>query len=505
MGMFMTSLNTTVIAPAMSIIATQLDALEQQTWIATAYLVAFNAVQPIAGKFSDIFGRKVILVFGVVMFFIGSLVNALAHSMNVLIPGRTVQGFGGGCIMSMSFIIITDLTPPRLRPRFQSLLAVVYGLASCVGPLIGGAFVDKLSWNWDFWLNVILSGISLILITFLLKEPVKLANVSLASKLKRIDYLGTLFSVALICCVLLGLSWGPVYGWTSSHSIGPFVAAAVCLIALIISEGWIAKEPILPGRVLFKPEITILYLYMVALGTSFIGTLYFGPIMFQAVYGADSTQSGIRLIPYMALLIVGSVGSANLLYYFPYVKVYVVFGAAVNVIGYGLFYTIDEYSSYGQQVGYLTMPGLCFGLSLSNVILAVQGAAEVQDMAVATGLCNFFMVLSSGVGVAVYEVLMGVFLEYQFTLLDPSVLATAQKYGALENYLYIRDMPIEAQQPVIHAYFEALHTVFIVPLVASGLAFICSLFIKNTRFAGANKKKAPSAPAAHEKAVEEAA
>ncbi|ORX55744.1 MFS general substrate transporter [Hesseltinella vesiculosa] len=496
MGMFMTSLNTTVVAPAMSIIATQLNALDQQTWIATAYLVAFNAIQPISGKFSDIFGRKPILLFGTLMFFIGSLVNALATKMSVLIPGRTVQGVGGGCIMSMAFIIITDLTPPHLRPRFQSLLSVIYGLASCVGPLIGGAFVSNVNWNWDFWLNVILSAISFILIFFLLKEPVQLGNASLAAKLKRIDYLGTIFSVAFVCCILLALSWGPVYGWGSSHAIGPFVGAGVSLVSLIIVEGWVVKEPLLPGRIIFKPEITILYIYNICLGMSFIGTLYFGPVMFQSVFGADSMWSGIRLIPYMALLIVGSVGSANALYYFPYIKVYIVIGAAINVLGFGLFFTVNENSSFGQQVGYLTLCGLCFGLSMSNVILAVQGAAKREEMAIATGLTNFFMVLASGIGVAIYQVLMQVFLKHQFTLLDPSILAIAEEGGALKNYLFIRNLPDYAQEPLIHAYYQALHTVFIVPLAASGLSFICSLFIKNTKFAGAAAKR----PAPQEKA-----
>lgn len=140
LAMFMMSLNSTVVAPAMSIIAAELDGLESQTWIATAYLVALNSFQPLSGRFSDIFGRKAVLMFGVVLFFVGSLVNALSTSINMLIAGRTVQGFGGGGVMSMTYIIITDIAPVHLLPRFQSMLAVVYGLASVVGPLLGKFF-----------------------------------------------------------------------------------------------------------------------------------------------------------------------------------------------------------------------------------------------------------------------------------------------------------------------------------------------------------------------------
>ncbi|ORZ15167.1 major facilitator superfamily-domain-containing protein [Absidia repens] len=480
--MFCVSLNTTVVAPAMSIIATELNALEQQTWVATAYLLIFNAIQPISGKFSDIFGRKPILLFGLLMFCVGSLINSLANQMTILIAGRTVQGLGGGCIMSLAFILITDLSPPHLRPRFQSLLTVIYGLASCVGPLIGGAFVDRVSWHWDFWLNVILSVISFVLIAWLLKEPVKLENSTLYDKIKRIDWLGTLFSLGFVCCLLLALNWGPVFGWSDAHTIGAFVGAGVALIALVIVEGWVAKEPLMPGRVLTNPAVVILYIYMVCLGLGFIGTLYFGPVMFQSVFGADSMSSGIRLIPYMACLIVASVGSGYLLSFFPYIKFYLVFGASINLLGFGLFYTVNETSTWGQQAGFLTFCGFCFGLSQSNVILAVQSSSERRDMAVATGLNNFFLILASSVGVAIYQALFQLFLAAQFLHVDSAVLATANEYGALKNYLYIRKMPIEAQKPIIHAYSQALHTVFIIPLVASGLGLICALFIKNVKY-----------------------
>lgn len=161
----------------------------------------------------------------------------------------------------------------------------------------------------------------------------------------------------------------------------------------------------MPARILGNPAVVILYIYMVCLGLGFIGTLYFGPVMFQAVFGADSMSSGIRLIPYMACLIVASVGSGYLLSFFPYIKFYIVFGAAINLLGFGLFYTVNETSSWGQQAGYLTLCGkltnlhesldltfflssigFCFGLSQSNVILAVQSSSERKDMAVATGL-----------------------------------------------------------------------------------------------------------------------
>ncbi|KAI8150253.1 major facilitator superfamily domain-containing protein [Fennellomyces sp. T-0311] len=491
LAMFMVSLNSTVVAPAMSIIATELEALEQQTWIATSYMVAMNSFQPLSGKFSDIFGRKPILLFGMGFFFVGSLVNALTPTIEGLIAGRTLQGFGAGGIMSMLFVIITDIAPIEWRPRLQSMLTVVYGLASVVGPLIGGAFVDYLTWRWDFWINIILGGVAGLIVLFLFKETsTASSNQTFMEKLKRIDFLGTIFSISFIVCLLLALSWGPQYGWGSGHSIGPFVAAGVSLILLIISEGWIAKEPIMPREVILNPSIIIFYLYMCALGLGFIGTLYFGPILFQSVFGANSSESGIRLIPYMVCLIAGSVGSGILLQKIPYIKLYILIGAASNILGYGLFYTVDETANWGRQAGFLTFCGFAFGLSQQNCILGVQSVAKKEHMAVATSLNNFFMLLASSIGVAIYQTLYSTFLQAQFTGLAPEVLGAANKYGALKNYLYIRDMPAEYQQPIIHAYMAALNNVFIVPIVAGGVGVICAIFIRNVRY-GAKQPAAP--------------
>ncbi|KAL0095764.1 major facilitator superfamily domain-containing protein [Phycomyces blakesleeanus] len=480
--MFMVSLNSTIVAPAMNIIAADLDGLSSQTWIATAYMVAFNASQPLAAKFSDIFGRKPVILFGGVLFFIGSIVNALAKNMNTLIPGRTVQGFGGGCVMAMAYIIVTDMGPVEMRPRLQASLAVIYGLASVVGPLIGGAFVDKLNWHWDFWLNVILSAISMIIIFFLLSESTKVENSSFIQKMKRIDWFGSLFTTSFICCLLLALNWGPVYGWGDAHSIGPFVAAGVSLILLVGVEGFYAAEPIMPGRVVLNPAVAILYLCVACLGVGFIGTLYFGPVLFQAVFGASSTASGIRLIPYMALLIVASVGGSIAIAKFPYPKFYIVLGAAFNVLGYGLFYTIKEHDSWGKQAGYLTLCGFAFGLSQQNIIISVQALVEKRDMAVATSLNNFFLMLASSVGVAVYQTLLKRFLTSEFAKVAPEILGIAVKFDALANYLAIRDMPVEAQAPIIHAYWAALNKVFILPMGAGAVGFICSLLVRNYRF-----------------------
>lgn len=288
-----------------------------------------------------------------------------------------------------------------------------------------------------------------------------------------------------------GVLSGSSYRWGEGHSVGPFVAAGVSLIALIGVEGWVAKEPLLPGNVIFNPACLLVYLYMMTLGLTFVGTLYFGPIYYQAVFGVDSTQSGLRLIPFMVCLIGGSVGCGILLRKFPNTKYYLIIGSASNVLGYGLFYTVNEHSTWGQQAGYLAFCGLAFGLSQQNAILTVQQSVEKKDIAVATSINNFAMMFASSVGVAVYQVLFTTFLKNEFTTLPAEVLYAANEYGALKNYLYIKTMPAALQTPIIHAYSVALHKVFILPIAASAIGFILTLFFKNVRYGAHDAPPAP--------------
>ncbi|KAG2224561.1 hypothetical protein INT45_004406 [Circinella minor] len=491
LSVFVVALNSTIVAPAMSIIATELNAFQQQTWIATAYLVAVNSSQPLAGKFCDIFGRKPILLAGQIFLLIGSIICATTPNINGLIPGRTIQGFGAGSIMSMAFIIVTDVTPVLWRPRIQSILVAIYGLANVVGPLIGGAFVDKLSWRWDFWITVILDGVAGLIVFILFHETTVVRKESILTKVKRIDFLGSIFSIGFITCLLLALSWGPQFGWNNGHVIGSFVASGVSLIILIFSEGWIAKEPLIPRHIILNPSIALFFLNIMCLGLGFVGTLFFGPILFQSVFGASSSESSIRLIPFMVCLILGSFISSFAMRRIPYPKLYIIIGSASNVLGYGLFQLLNENSNWGKQAGFLTFCGLAAGLSQQNCILGVQATARKEDMPIATSLTNFLMLLASAIGVAVYQVLFSTFVTQQLKEVNPIILATAQSYGALDNYLYIRNMPKDTQAPITHAYMNALNQVFLIPLVAAALSLILALFMRNIHYGTPSSKTKP--------------
>ncbi|KAI9318400.1 major facilitator superfamily domain-containing protein [Dichotomocladium elegans] len=491
LSLFTISIQATVIAPAMTRIATDLNDVANQTWIATGYLIAVISLQPLAGKLSDIFGRKPIFLTGLSIFSIGSLSCALTPTMNGLIAGRTVQGFGASCIMPMIFVITTDITALEKRPRINSMLSAMFGLGSVVGPLLGGAFVDYVTWRWDFWLFLILGSSSTIIVGALLTESNVALNreESMLAKLKRVDLLGSLLVIGTICCLLLGLNWGNIvgYGWKSAHAIAPFVVAGVTLIMLGIVETRVAKEPILPPSLLGNWRILVLYLYICCIGLGFVGTLFYGPITYQAIFGANSMESGIRLIPYMGGLIVGAAFGGAMVARFPYPKIFLLAGSSLSVLGYGLFQLVNMNSNWDHHARayshtYVLAAGLGFGLSQQNTILSVQSLASKGDIAIATALVSFFMLMAPAIGLAVYQALFGAFVKAQFKGLPSEALAVALQYHVDKNYLFIGKLPEQYVLVIKTAYMQALKHIFIPPIVAAGLALIFATVMPNVRW-----------------------
>ncbi|CDH60525.1 family drug resistance transporter [Lichtheimia corymbifera JMRC:FSU:9682] len=486
MGIFAIIVQSSIVAPAMSKIATEMHDIGNQTWVAVAYFLGLNCAQAIAGKFVDIFGRKPIMLFGQSFFSIGSLICALAPTMNGLIAGRAISGFGGGSVISLAFVIAADITPLEHRPRINSALSMVYGLAAMTGPLMGGAFVDQVTYRWDFWLNLILGCTSLIIMAVFFKESntTLTRDEPLLAKIKRIDGLGVILSAGTITCILCALNWGPMHGWGDGHTIGAFVATGVSLLALIIVEMKVAKEPIFPPQLLKNPKVSMLYLYMWCLGFGFVGIMFFGPITYQSVFGSGSTMSSVRLIPYFGALIIGALTCGQLLQWFPYPKVYMIIAGTFVTLGFSLFQLTNENSNWGHQACFFILSGFGFGFSQQNVILTVQSIAGKQYLAIATALVNFFLLLASPMGLAIYEAVFTAFRYAQFEGLPSDVLEVAQEYNALENYLYIRNVPAEYQPPLVHAYMQAVRNVFIFPAVAGGIILIVALISPNVRLGG---------------------
>ncbi|KAF8968658.1 hypothetical protein BGZ46_010829 [Entomortierella lignicola] len=479
MATFLACLDGTIIATALPKIASDFKAQSEMSWVATAYLLTYNAFQPLYGKFSDIFGRKVMILFACVSFMVGSAGAGGAKSMTMLIAFRAIQGLGGSGLLSIVLIIISDIFPLEERPKYQSIIWSVFGISSVIGPLLGGVFVQKATWRWCFLLNLPLGLITIAAVLIFLHLPFERQD--LKKQLGRIDYAGTFFIIVTVVCILLPITWGgTTYPWKSGTIIGLFCAAVV-LIAILIFVEYKAFEPIIPLRVFTNITVTFLFIVNFLTGMSFLGVIFYAPIYFQVVKGASATASGLHLLPMVLGLVFSSIASGILLSKVRDYRIFIWIGTALMSVGVGLCILFNADSGMGPQIGYLLITGLGIGFILQTCILAAQAAVEKEDMAVVTALSGFFNSIGGGVGIAMCSSLFNNRLAENFAKLPADALAVIVEYGVAESITAVQTLPEAVKVLVIEAYVNGFQFIFkcITPIAC--VTFLISLFIRKLR------------------------
>jgi len=309
LGMLLAALDQTIVGPAMPKIIGDLQGFEQYSWVFTSYLLTSTITVPIFGKLSDLYGRKWFYAGGIVVFVIGSILSGISSNIVELIIYRGIQGLGAGIIFASAFAIVADLIPPANRGKWQGAFGAVWGLASVLGPTVGGWLTDGPGWRWVFYVNVPVGLVALAVIIALYPRE------TVHAKDKSIDWLGALTLIASLTPLLLALSLGgtPGWDWGSSQIFWLFAAATVFLAAFIFVQARVAKEPIIPLD-LFKNSIfttSILTVFMTGVGL-FGATLYI-PLYIQAIQGDSATDSGNALTPMMISVVLASVLSGQLI------------------------------------------------------------------------------------------------------------------------------------------------------------------------------------------------
>ncbi|KAG0013050.1 hypothetical protein BGZ80_011317, partial [Entomortierella chlamydospora] len=296
--LFLSALDQTIVTTTLPAIANEFDDFSNISWIGTAYLISTTAVQPLYGVMSNMFGRKRAMLTACGIFLLGFALCGAAQSMIMLIIARAIQGLGGSGIVSLSMIIIGDIVPLRERGKYQNINASIYALAAVLGPLLGGAFADHVSWRWAFYINLPIGAIaSILLVLFLHMNRPK--DIPVIESLKTLDFTGIFFLVVSIVVFLLGLNWGAdtKYPWNSSVILSLLIVGAV-VGALFLGNEWkFAKKPIIPLRLFNTLSLSMVYLGITLQGFTFLGLMFFLPLYFQAVNGASALQSGVDLIP----------------------------------------------------------------------------------------------------------------------------------------------------------------------------------------------------------------
>ena len=403
MVMLLASLDQTIVSTAMPRVIADLQGFDRYTWVSTAYLLTSTVTVPIYGKLSDLFGRKPIFLFGVVVFLIGSALSGAAQDMNQLIAFRALQGFGAGALMPIAIAIVADLFTPRERGKWQGLTGGVWGLSAIIGPTLGGWITQNASWRWVFYVNIPVGIAAMLVLIFLMPW------LRSASRKVSIDYIGAALLVVGTVPVLLGFTWaGTQYDWLSPQIIGLFAGALVALTTFVIYEARLERlggQPIIEPS-LFKNSIfTVSTIVTVIFGMALFGSIFFIPLFVQGVVGTSATNSGLILTPLMLTSIVGSVLSGQLVSRLGKYKWIAIVGMAISVVGSLLLVRLDVNATNNDVlIAMLVLGfGMGFGMALYNLI--VQNALP-QKVGQATSALVFFRSIGGTIGLAAMGSLM---------------------------------------------------------------------------------------------------
>ncbi|ORZ19085.1 major facilitator superfamily domain-containing protein [Lobosporangium transversale] len=475
LGIFLSSLDQTIVSVCTTKIANEFNGLKQIPWIGTSYLLTSTTFQPLYGKGSDIFGRKTTFLFAILIFLIGSALCGAAQSMLMMIVARGIAGIGAGGIMSMVMIIITDIVSLRDRGKYQGIIGAVFGFSSVIGPLLGGVFTDKASWRWAFFINLPIGAITVIAVAKLLHLPH--SKGSLKEKLKRVDVFGSLSLVIGLVLVLLPLNWGgSEYDWDSPLVIGLFCAGAAVLFVFCLIEWKVAQEPIIPFH-MFKSRTNVaVFLTSFFIGMGLFGVMFFMPLYFQIVRQESATASGLEMLPMIVGLLLASISSGIMVSKWGQYRPFIWIGLILSTTGTGLLTLFHEDTSRGELIGYLFLVGLGIGFSMQTVMLAIQSSVETKDMAVATATATFFRTVGSVFGVAIAGT---VFNNGVKSNLDPLIDKFPEVEKVMVDSYLAPTFGSDLEAQILHAYMLALRQAFLVCIPFMGLAFVFSLLIKH--------------------------
>jgi EmrB/QacA subfamily drug resistance transporter len=399
LAMLLAALDQTIVGTALPRIVTDLGGANHLTWVVTAYMLASTITVPIYGKLSDLYGRKWFFFGGIVIFLLASILCGLSQNMTQLIIFRALQGVGGGAIMGNAFAIIGDLFDVKERAKWQGVLGGVFGLASVIGPALGGWLTDNASWHYVFLINIPLALIALGFIGILMP------TVASTIKDKTIDYLGGGLLITTLTPLLLALSWGGrEYAWSSAFIVSLISLGVASLVGFIWAERR-AKEPIMPLDLFKNPIFTASVIITFLTAAAMFGAIVYIPLFAQLAQGVSATDSGTILTPLMIGLIGGSAVSGQIIARTGRYKPIALTGGALLVIG--LFWLNHLQPSTGRidLIARMMLLGLSLGLTMPVFNIAVQNAFDRTRLGVVTAATQLFRSVGGTVGIALLGVI----------------------------------------------------------------------------------------------------
>jgi EmrB/QacA subfamily drug resistance transporter len=468
LGMFLAALDQTIVSTALPTIVGDLGGIEHLSWVVTAYLVASTASTPLYGKLGDTLGRKPVFQAAIVIFLTGSLLSGAAQSLNELIAFRALQGIGAGGLMVGAQAIIGDIVPPRERGRYMGFIGAVFAVSSVAGPLLGGFFVDNLSWRWVFYVNIPMGILALVVVATRLHLPRN------RGARNPVDWLGFALLTGAVGSLILMTSWGgSQYRWGSLTIIGLGVAAVALAVAFFFRERS-AADPLIAPRLFSSRVFNIANATGFIVGLGMFGALTFLPLYLQVVRGATPTTSGLLMVPLMGGLLTASILSGRWISAHGRYRAFPIAGTAFLTVGMALLTTLDAGTSKLLSSVFMVIIGIGIGLVMQVLVLVVQNDARPADLGVATSTAQFFRSIGGSVGVAIFGAIFASRLASGLSALPPQVAAQVGVSGGSVQVRpdQVQALPSGTRDEFIGVFVHALHGAFLWGAIFSVLAFV---------------------------------
>jgi len=465
--LLLAALDQTIVSTALPTIVGELGGLSYLSWVVTAYLLASTVVTPIYGKLGDLYGRKIVLQSAIVVFLAGSAACGLSRNMVELIAFRFVQGIGGGGLMVTTIAVIGDLIPPRERGRYQGLFGGVWSLATLIGPLLGGFFVDQLTWRWIFYINLPLGLVALAVIagTFRLRP---------ARRAHAVDYLGAaLLAGALGCIILFTSLGGTTLPWDSPAMIALLALASILAAGFAIAEKS-AREPILPLSLFANAIFVVCCALGFIVGLALFGSVTDLPLYLQVVRAVSPTSSGLQLAPMMIGVLLTSIVCGQLISRFGRYKPFPIVGTALMTAGLLLLWRMPADAATARIVLYMLVLGIGLGMVMQVLVLAVQNGVGYEHLGVATSGAILFRSIGGAIGVALF----GAIFTNRFRIELAHLLPGGSDASLLASPASIRQLPAGLHGAAVQAFSAALHPVLNDAGSIAALAFALSWFLR---------------------------